>query len=117
MYYPQQQYYQPQQQQPQYYQPQIQRLGINGRTIRDLSEITPQEVSMSGEMSLFPMSDYSCIFAKAWNNDGTIRTVKYIPQQAETPQIENKTDILNDIVNRLENIETLLKPYEESEKK
>ena len=56
---------------------------ISSRLIKSLDEITPQEVPMDGSVSLFPMEDYSCVYAKAWNRDGTIRTVKYVPEKQE----------------------------------
>lgn len=82
---------------------------ISSRMIKSLDEITPQEVPMDGSVSLFPMEDYSCVYAKAWNRDGTIRTVKYIPEKQEEVTQDSVTgfagaDVLNDI---LENIADL----------
>lgn len=82
---------------------------ISSRLIKSLDEITPQEVPMDGSVSLFPMEDYSCVYAKAWNRDGTIRTVKYIPEKQEEVTQESTAgfagaDVLNDI---LENIADL----------
>lgn len=42
---------------------------INGRTISNEAEIVPNDVPMDGSFSLFPMNDYSCIYAKQWNTD------------------------------------------------
>lgn len=82
---------------------------ISSRLIKSLDEITPQEVPMDGSVSLFPMEDYSCVYAKAWNRDGTIRTVKYVPEKQEEVTQDSITgfagaDVLNDI---LENIADL----------
>lgn len=82
---------------------------ISSRLIKSLDEITPQEVPMDGSVSLFPMEDYSCVYAKAWNRDGTIRTVKYVPEKQEEVTQDSVTgfagaDVLNDI---LENIADL----------
>ena len=82
---------------------------ISSRLIKSLDEITPQEVPMDGSVSLFPMEDYSCVYAKAWNRDGTIRTVKYVPEKQEEVTQNSTTgfagaDVLNDI---LENIADL----------
>ena len=82
---------------------------ISSRLIKSLDEITPQEVPMDGSVSLFPMEDYSCVYAKAWNRDGTIRTVKYVPEKQEEVTQDSTTgfagaDVLNDI---LENIADL----------
>ena len=99
-------------QQPQQ-NPQMTR-GISGRMVTNPSEITPQEVSMDGSISLFPQNDYSCIYAKAWHADGTIRTVRYIPEP-ETTKKEGgtgdvvTTDILSDIMGNLNDIKDMLK--------
>lgn len=52
---------------------------ISGRIVQNENEITPQEVPMDGTISLFPTSDYKCIYAKFWNSDGTISTLKFSP--------------------------------------
>lgn len=52
---------------------------ISGRIVQNENEITPQEVPMDGTVSLFPTSDYKCIYAKFWNSDGTISTLKFSP--------------------------------------
>lgn len=54
---------------------------IPGRVVADINEVTPNEIPMDGRVSLFPKNDYSCIYAKAWNSDGTITTVKFVAEQ------------------------------------
>lgn len=118
-------YYQPAQfqyqQNPQMNQPQTVRIPIAGRMVGNVSEIVPNEVPMDGSVSFFPQSDYSCIYAKKWNTDGTIQTVKFVPavdtdkaQQTSMDDIRQfNTDLANDISNisdRLEKIEKLLTP-------
>lgn len=80
---------------------------IPGRLVNNLDEITPQEVPMDGSVSLFPQNDYSAIYAKTWTKDGTIATVKYVPEQpqAATPQkspIEERLDKIDQRFDRLE---------------
>lgn len=60
---------------------------IPGRLVNNLDEITPQEVPMDGSVSLFPQADYSAIYAKTWTKDGTIATVKFIPEQPQMVSI------------------------------
>ena len=116
-----QQYTNPYQQQPdaQQMQPNYQQApvpqqikGINGRVIGNVNEVTPNEVPMDGNISLFPMNDYSCIYAKMWNTDGTIQTIKFIPvvdNVQEAPQAKQLTDEhYNNIVERLDKIEQML---------
>lgn len=35
---------------------------------------------MDGSISLFPLGDYSTIIAKQWNSDGTIKTLRFVPE-------------------------------------
>lgn len=82
--------------------------GIMGHMVGSHEEIKPQDVPMNGAAAYFPTQDGSVIFAKAWNPDGSITTVRY------TPEIENKPDdvqtpTLFDIVDQLNDIEDLLK--------
>lgn len=121
-----------QQQQP---KPQANQLKpLSGRIVSSDTEITPNEVVMDGSVSFFPQADYSCIFAKQWGQDGTIQTVRYIPdvpKPDDIPETE-KEDIsasIGAILNRLDNIEGLIKknnkpyynknrkPYQNHEKK
>lgn len=83
---------------------------LPGRVVNNSDEITPQEVPMDGSVSLFPQSDFSCIYAKQWGKDGTIQTVRYIPdqaQQANTPG--SATDEQFNLINqRFDKIEKML---------
>lgn len=96
-----------------YNQPQIKR--VPARIINDPKEIMPNEVPMDGSVSLFPTADYSCVYAKAWNANGMIDTVKYVPEKPETQPPVQSQDVLTAILARLDNIERTLnkrnKPY------
>lgn len=76
--------YLPYMQQSQIRQPQPiptqQIVNLAGRVVQNEQEITPQEVAMDGSISLFPLGDYSCIIAKQWNSDGTIKTLRFVPE-------------------------------------
>lgn len=80
---------------------------IPGRPVNNADEITPQEVPMDGSVSLFPQNDYSCIYAKTWTKEGTIATIKFVP---EVPVEDNavKEDPFQTINNRLDKIEHIL---------
>lgn len=58
-------------------------VSIPGHLVTNENEIMPQEVPMDGSVSLFPQNDYSCIYAKTWTKEGTIATVKFIPEQPQ----------------------------------
>lgn len=87
-----------------------QRPSIPGRPVNNLDEITPQEVPMDGSVSLFPQNDYSAIYAKTWTKDGTIATVKYVPEQpqATTPQKSPIEEHLDKIDQRFDRLEKML---------
>lgn len=75
---------------------------VQGRIVAGEGEIAPNEVAMGELPCYFPQSDGSCVIAKSWNADGTIKTVRYIPE-ADRP------DELGGIVARLEAVEKALK--------
>lgn len=95
--------YQPPQMPP---QPLQQPRGIAGRMVGAPSEIVPNEVPMDGSVAFFPTSDGSAIFAKAWNPNGTISTVRYAPVGDDQPQESGPT--LADVLSRLDDLETLI---------
>lgn len=100
-----------QQQQP---KPANQFKPLSGRIVSNDSEITPNEVVMDGSVSFFPQADYSCIYAKQWGQDGTIQTVRYIPdvpnvEEASDSEKETIADSFSAIFERLDNIEGLIK--------
>lgn len=91
---------------------------ISGRLVNDVSEITPQEVPMDMSVSLFPKSDYSCIYAKCWDRNGGIKTFKFVPEQpAEEKKVDSPNDIYAKIDERLSAIEKMLKRTENTKTK
>lgn len=89
---------------------------LSGRLVNSLDEITPQEVPMDGSVSLFPKNDYSAIYAKTWTKDGTIATVKYVPEPNQAaPQKTALEARLDKIDQRFDKLERMLtrnnKPY------
>ena len=83
---------------------------IYGRSVISADEITPQEVPMDGSVSLFPQQDYSCIYAKTWTKEGTIATLKFVPEQpqAATEQKSPLEERLDRIDQRLEALDKKL---------
>lgn len=83
---------------------------LQGRMVNGADEITPQEVPMDGSVGLFPQNDFSCIYAKQWTKDGSIQTVRYIPEtpQASEPQISPIEQRLDEFNKRFDKIEKML---------
>ena len=65
---------------------------LSGRFIRDISEVTPQEVPMNGSPSVFPVSDASAIYVKSWDNNGNIVTVRYVREEPKTQELTGQLE-------------------------
>lgn len=90
---------------------------IPGRQVANVDEITPQEVPMDGSVSLFPQNDYSAIYAKTWTKDGTIATVKFVPEQPQMePQKSPLEERLDRIDQRFDKLEKMLSNRNKSRK-
>lgn len=81
---------------------------LPGRPVGSEGEIKPNEVPMDGSISLFPLSDYSAIFAKQWKADGLIHSVKFVPVQVEAAPQEKSFN--ETVLERLDKIEKMLTP-------
>nr|DAE20916.1 MAG TPA: hypothetical protein [Siphoviridae sp. ctgBD49] len=110
---------QPMQQMPQMMTQNVpqQPVGVPGRIVHNPAEIRPNEVPMDGRKSYFPTDDEQYIFAKQWNSDGTIRTVKYEKCKDEPVVTQETTPDANSmILDRLDKIEKLLTAKRTSKK-
>jgi len=56
---------------------------LYGKLIGSIDEVTALDVAMNGMPSVFPMKDESAIYLKIWQPDGTIRTIKFVPESDE----------------------------------
>lgn len=107
--------------------------GINGKYVNSPDEVTASDVLMDGTVSLFPKNDLSEIYGKAWQPDGTIKTVVFKPVSEETPTntyennkiTENKAfltfkdeiaGMFDGINKRFDKLEKALKPTEAKSK-
>lgn len=84
----------------------IQAAGLMGRTIGSHEEISAADVPQTGTPAYFPTQDGSIIYAKKWNPDGSITTLRYVPAVDAPKEPDQPT--LFDIANQLSNIEDLL---------
>lgn len=83
---------------------------LTGRFIKSIEEVQPNDVPMNGSAAIFPAEDMSVIYARAWNNDGTISTVRYAPVIQDDEPEQSQGITLQDVMNQLDNIQDLLKP-------
>lgn len=86
---------------------------VFGRVVNSETDITPNEVPMDGSVSLFPMADYSKIFAKQWNPDGTIKTTVFVidAQPDSATQSQYFEDEMRDRLDHLESLITRQNKY------
>lgn len=117
-----QQNLQPVQQQSVPVQPQ-QTMGIAGRTVQSVEQITANEVPMDGSLAFFPKQDMTEIYAKQWNADGTIKTVIYRPvmdnavnsqSNNQTQQITIPDDVTQAFMNRFDELSNRMEQLENS---
>lgn len=98
----------------QQYQPVQQQIGINGKVIQTVENITANDVPMDGSVAFFPKNDLSEIYAKKWNSDGTICTVLFKPvlNNKSTETVENSE------INSTEKLtKTVMERFDELEKR
>ena len=82
---------------------------VRGRMVKTDSDILPSDVPMDGFSSYFPAEDGSCIFVKHWDKDGKIQTTKFIPAASETSDFTATASFEDEMRERLDNIERLVK--------
>ena len=54
-------------------------IGLNGKVVDTIEQITANDVPMDGSVAIFPKKDMSEIYLKSWTPNGTIATVVYHP--------------------------------------
>ena len=96
----------------QQYQPVQQQIGINGKVIQTVENITANDVPMDGSVAFFPKNDLSEIYAKKWNSDGTICTVLFKPflnnkstETVENPEINSTEKLTKTVMERFDELE------------
>lgn len=81
------------------------------KIVNRLEDITPNDVPMDGTSGIFPLSDSSAIYVKSWNTDGTIKTIKYVPEIIESEPEEKPQMTLAELKDWLDfKFEALAKP-------
>lgn len=81
------------------------------KIVNRLEDITPNDVPMDGTTGIFPLSDNSAIYVKSWNTDGTIKTIKYVPEVIESEPEEKPQMTLAELKDWLDfKFESFAKP-------
>lgn len=98
-------------------------MGITGRTVQSVEQITANEVPMDGSLAFFPRQDMAEIYAKQWNADGTIKTVIYRPVidnavnsqgNNQNQQITIPDDVTQAFMNRFDELSNKMEQLENS---
>lgn len=85
---------------------------LPGKVINNLQEVRPNEVPIDGSASVFPMSDLSSIYVKAWGPDGNIQTLKFVPDVSASQDMTNQgPSQFDQIMERLDSIEKAMTAY------
>lgn len=76
-----------------------------GRWVDSPDEILPKEVPMDGQIYFFPQTDYQCIYAKIWTQDGRLMAYRFLPEKNEpvaqpNPQSGISQDVIAQTLNR-----------------
>ena len=87
--------------------------GVLGHMITSPDQITPQEIPMDGSISLFPMQDGSAVIGKFWDNNGQIKTIRFIPENVEQPRQQDPFAAINE---RLDTLESLIRNQRQNHK-
>lgn len=97
-------------------------IGIAGRTVQSVEQITANEVPMDGSLAFFPRQDMAEIYAKQWNADGTIKTVIYRPViddavnsqgNNQNQQITISDDVTQAFMNRFDELSEKIEQLEQ----
>lgn len=77
---------------------------LPGRMVSRVEDVAIGEVPTDGSVGLFPQNDGSCIYAKSWTGDGSIKTIKFVPEiPTQETTVDNTTIVTNTNKNSFEN--------------
>ena len=101
-----------QQQYPQQ-QSMFQQNNLAGRFVQSVEQIGVNDVPMNGTYSIFPKSDMTEIYAKAWDGNGNIQTLTYRlvqedgTERAGVPTVQEQLQAFRDeIMKRFDKLES-----------
>lgn len=91
-------------------QPSVPQMPLNGRVVSSADDIMVNEVPQNGNPAFFPTDSGDAILVKRWKGDGTIETVRYVPEQTpDAPSSQPQSTINSEqLMEKLSEIETLL---------
>lgn len=97
-------------------------MGVIGRWVNDFNDIKPNEVPMDGTICFFPKTDYTCIYAKVWDQNGKLQNFVFVPEtptQVDSTTVQNNEQI-DKMMAKLDDIQSQLlrmnRPYKSNKK-
>ena len=75
-----------------------------GRIVSNPSEISAQDVSMDGSLTLFPDMNGQVIYGRMWQPNGNISEVRFVPDQVQSQSDQNPNDPFAMIMDQLSDI-------------
>ena len=91
----------------------FQQNNLTGRFVQSSEQIGVNDVPMNGTYSIFPKSDMTEIYAKAWDGNGNIQTLTYRlvqedgTERAGVPTVQEQLQSFRDeIMKRFDKLET-----------
>lgn len=97
----------PNQQQRQQPPPPSQPTVLPGRFVNADNEVYPNSIPNDGSIAVFPLTDFSAVYLKKWEPNGTITSVRYIPD-VQQPGPSQEQIFQNDVQQRLQNLENMV---------
>lgn len=98
-------YFQQMQQVPQ------QNIGLNGKMVDGIDVVRATDIPIGG-YGIFPKADFSEIYIKSWNNNGTTSVMAFKPVQ-ESPQKDQQMDntTLSEILSKVSALESKIDEF------
>lgn len=83
---------------------------LQGRVVSSYDDILMGDVPQDNSIALFPLEDYSCIYAKQWSKNGQgFDEIRYVPEPMTQKTSDQDSGVtLDQIMNRLDNLENLI---------
>lgn len=66
---------------------------LAGRVVERIEDAGVEGVPPDGSRGWFPSSDGTCVWSRRWRTDGTVETVRFVPEPPPAPE-PDKMDVV-----------------------
>lgn len=88
-------------------QPPMEPTMLPGRFVNSDNDVYPNSIPNDGSIAVFPLNDFSAVYLKKWEPNGTITSVRYIPDVQPTQQTQEQA-FQSEVQQRLGRLEDML---------